>query len=139
MLPLAKRRGRFRFSVRALLLVVALIGVGLGLIVRPVVERRRFMSWVEQNGGHIDRWVKPEPDITVINGGLTIISTSYQRILGPERDPEIPDWRKWLGDVAVNIVMLPVDSKNSDVEAAKLLFPEAEVQVMQEPGPGGVF
>src|SRR5262245_15486323 len=122
MLSKRQRRVRFRFSVRALLVLVALIGACLALIARPVIERRRFTSWIEQNGGSVERWFKPEPIVTELAGGL-MITRSYQRILGPQNEPEIPRWRELLGDVPLNIVMLPVTSKESDVEAAKSLFP----------------
>jgi hypothetical protein len=122
-----------------MLVIVALIGVGLALIARPVYERKRMMRWIEENGGSVETWHKPEP-IEINSGSLTIVITSYQRVLGPEKEPEIPAWRERLGDVPVNIIMLPADSNNSDFERAKSLFPEAEVDVVVEgPGSRGFF
>jgi hypothetical protein len=34
-----------------MLVFVALIGVCLAMIARPVYERKRMMRWVEENGG----------------------------------------------------------------------------------------
>jgi hypothetical protein len=122
-----------------MLVFVTLIGVCLATISRPVYERRRMMRWIEERGGRVERWYKPEP--TVINSGtLTIVSTSYQRILGPEKEPEIPRWREWLGDVPVNIIMLPAGSEKSDLNRARSLFPEAEVnEAIEASEYGGVF
>jgi hypothetical protein len=137
--PKRQQRLRFRFGVRTMLVFVALIGVSLALIARPVYERNRMMRWIEENGGSVERWHKPEP-IEINSGSITVLITSYQRVLGPEKEPEIPAWRKWLGDVPANIIMLPADSNVSDLERARSLFPEAEVDVIVEgPGPGGFF
>jgi hypothetical protein len=134
-----KRRLRFQFGVRTMLVIVALVGVSLAMIARPVYERKGMMRWIEENGGIVDRWHKPEP-IELNSGSLTIVITSYQRVLGPEKEPEIPAWRERLGDVPVNIIMLPADSNNSDFERARSLFPEAEVDVfVAAPGSGGFF
>jgi hypothetical protein len=122
-----------------MLVFVALIGVCLAMIARPVYERKRMMRWVEENGGRVERWHKPEPT-EIKSGSITLVITSYQRLLGPEKEPEIPPWREWLGDVPANIIMLPADSKAPDLERARSLFPEAEVDVIVEgPGPGGFF
>jgi hypothetical protein len=122
-----------------MLVFVALTGVCLTVIARPVYERKRMMQWIEENGGRVERWHKPEPTL-IHSGSITVVITSYQRILGPEKEPEIPAWRKWLGDVPVNIIMLPADSKDSDFQRARSVFPEAEVDlVVQGPGLGGFF
>jgi hypothetical protein len=97
------------------------------------------MGWIEANGGNVDRWHKPEPLETTTDAGLVLVTISYLRVLGPEEEPEIPRWREWLGDVPVNILMLPIGSSETDLEHAKSLFPEAEVLVAEPVSPGGVF
>jgi hypothetical protein len=122
-----------------MLALVTLAGVCLAIIASPVYERKRMMRWVVENGGYVDFFQKPEPLFTDC-GGLVLIIDSYQRVLGPEKEPEIPNWRKWLGDVPANIIMLPAESRQSELERARSLFPEAEVDVVVEgPGNGGIF
>jgi hypothetical protein len=43
----------------------------------------------------------------------------------------IPAWRRWMGDEAMLDVAIPYGSSDATLEAAKLLFPEAQVYVAQ--------
>jgi hypothetical protein len=40
----------------------------------------------------------------------------------------IPFWRKWLGDEAVEEVRMPKKSSAIDLEKAKALFPESQIE-----------
>ena len=86
----------------------------------------------------MDRWHKPEPLVTEV-GDLRIITDHYQRVFGPEQEPAIPRWRERLGDVAVNRVLLPRGSTETDLQRARAMFPEASVDVLAEPTPGFGF
>ena len=57
---------RFRFSIRAMLIVTAVLGVVLGLMVRKANNQKRAVAWVEKAGGVTfydyefaddDRWI----------------------------------------------------------------------------------
>jgi hypothetical protein len=132
------KRHWFRFSLRTLFVLVAAIAICLGWIARDVVQRKRLLSWVEENGGYVDLWHKPEPFV-IDTGGIRIIKEDYQRVLGPEEEPAIPRWREWLGDVAVNRVLLPKGSTETDLERAKAMFREADVEILPEAVPGFGF
>jgi hypothetical protein len=131
-MTLATKRRWFRFSLRTLFVAVTVIGVWLGWQFNFVNERRAMRAWIVDHGGFVDIFTRPDT-----TGSLAIIH--YSRLMGPDEEPEIPQWRRWLGDEAVNQVMMPAESSAADINRAKHLFPEGEVDVIEVGSGRGVF
>jgi hypothetical protein len=127
-----------RRSFRVVHVLALLIGAGAlwaGWEALTVVRRGVLLRWVENHDGIVDRWERPQP---IAIGPF--LYHSYQRVLGPEEEPEIPRWREWLGDVPVNRVVLPVGTSEFELARFRALFPEAEVEVLEPLPPGtGLF
>jgi hypothetical protein len=137
-----KHRCWFRFNLASFLACVTTCAVVLG-VGRPweydsVSERQQFLRWVEESDGYAERWSKPAPLVIEV-GDLRIITDSYQRVLGPQEEPTIPRWKERLGDRAVNRISLPRDAGETDLERARAMFPEAEVELAPKPTSGGGF
>ena len=116
---MAGMRFRPRFSLRTLLIVVAVLGIWLGLEVRPVQIRKQWLKTIDAGGG----------DIYFAD---TYRETRYRPGTLPI-PPEISWFRRLLGDRAVLQLTIvtsdPSDKERSDVEIApiKAAFPEAMV------------
>lgn len=78
-----RSKRRLSFGLKAFLVFVAMVSVILATAVYPVTSRKRMLSWVEANGGFVDRFHKPQPDV-IDSSTVTLIRQSYLRILGPE-------------------------------------------------------
>jgi hypothetical protein len=131
-----------QFWLRALLALVSLLAVGLGWQYYSVYQRRAARDWVERNGGTVDVYAPSPPSERVeISPGVDLVITfgSGQRIHGPKDAPEIPQWKRWLGDEAYNQILLPEGSSPADVVRMRELFPEATVEVNQPPAGGSGF
>ena len=112
-----------------------MFGCWLGYQFNFIHQRQALRKSIEQRGGRIDVFTRPDP-IEIVPG---LFWTSYGRVQGPEEEPEIPRWRRWFGDESINQVMLPVDSSESDVAQAKRIFPESAVEVIMQTSGGGMF
>lgn len=118
---ITSRRRWLTFSLRAALGVLTVFCVWLGWQVNLVHQRNAMRAAVEQSGGIVDIFIRPEfPDES-----LAIMS--YERS-GPVEEPEIPQWRRWLGDEAISQLILPAGSSEPELARARALFPEAEVE-----------
>jgi hypothetical protein len=126
----------FRFSLRTLIVAIALMPMIVSLPLYPIQRRRLERIWIEQHGGTVDVFVRPLPIVDLDSG---LYYQSYQRLMGPEIEPEIPKWRRWLGDEAYNQINLPAGSSGADLERTKRLFPEARVDITPHVTPGGGF
>jgi hypothetical protein len=124
-----------RFSLRTLMAGTALLSIGLFLLLHVVVERRSERTRIERLGGTIEVFTKPKP-IEIAPG---IEYHSYQRTLGPDVEPEIPQWRRWLGDQAFNQIYLPTGATPDEVQRVQHVFPEAKVDVAPANEPGAGF
>lgn len=131
----AARRPALRFSLRTFFIAITLIAVISACPLNRIQQRRFESRWIEQNGGSVEVFVRPEP-ITVAPG---MYYQSYQRVLGPEIEPEIPKWRRWLGDETYNQIYLPPGNSQSDLERARRLFPEAAVDISPPEDAGSGF
>ncbi len=119
------KRRWFRFTLRTLFVVVTVFGVWLGYEFNVVHQRNAMRKSVVKRGGYVDVFTRPAPT----KMGPFLLSFGYMRVLGPEEEPEIPRWRRWFGDEAVNRIMLPSGSSDADLERARALFPEGTVDV----------
>jgi hypothetical protein len=126
----APKRRWFAFSLRTLFVGVAVFGIWLGWEFNFVHQRNAMRDWIADHGGSVDVFVRPD-----VSGSLAIIQ--YERVLGPEEEPSIPQWRRWLGDEAINHVMMPAGTTDADLERARSLFPEGNVKrIESRPGRG---
>ena len=132
------RRRWFRYSLRTFFVLLTLFGIWLAWQFNLLHQRQATRRWVERNGGTVDVWVRPEP-LTVSAGSLALEITSYQRVHGPEEEPEIPAWRRLLGDEAINQIMLHASATKTEEARVKRLFPEAKVELIEENGAGSGF
>ena len=133
----APKRRWFRFSLRGLLVIVTVFGCWLGWQISAIHLRRSTAERIEAEGGFVEVWVKPEP--IQGNGELGLTYGGGERVLGPEREPEIPEWRRWLDDQAFNQITLPSGWTESDLVRARALFPEARVDGYEQSNGMGQF
>ena len=103
-----KPRRRLQFSLRTLLIVVAMLGV-LFAVGRYVADQAKIVAerkaWIEAHGRG---WVTGTVDFAQGD---------------PEKRPSII--RRWLGDVAADNI--EVHGSNTDLKVAAALFPEANI------------
>jgi hypothetical protein len=125
----------FRFSLRSLFVIVTLLAVCVAWPLRHVNRRRAERTWIEQHGGSVDVFLRPKP----IEDGSGLYIESYQRVMGPEVEPEIPRWRRWLGDESYNQIYMPQGTSQADLDRARAIFPEARVDVAPNPAAGSGF
>ncbi len=128
----APRRPR-SFGLRTLFVAVAVLCTGLALWESSVIRRcARMMTWVESHGGMVETYqppapIQPTPITLQGSDGYQIELELHmgQQIIVKER--HIPRWREKLGDVPISRVWLPVGSTQSDLDRARSLFTEADV------------
>ena len=134
-MPFAPKRRWPRFSLRTMFVGVTVFCWWMGYELNFIHQRRAMRESIVQRGGAVEVFSRPEP-LEIFPG---ILHSSYQRVLGPEEEPEIPRWRRWLGDESINQVMMPVGSSKAEVARAKWLFPESAVDVFERTSGGGMF
>jgi len=119
--------------------LVAVACCWLGYNLNFIHKRHAIRKSIEEQGGTVEVFLRPEPIETVV-GNLTLSYLSYQRAHGPEIEPDISKWRRWLGDEAVNQIMMPRGTSATDLQGIRAIFPECEVDVMEtmetKPGSG---
>jgi hypothetical protein len=99
-----KIRPSFRFSLRAIFVMVTVFALWLGWELKFISERRAIHKWV------------------VDSGGVTVLGTDQHEIA--RGIVHIPFWRRWLGDYAVGMVKLEAHATPADVKRVKAAFPE---------------
>jgi hypothetical protein len=82
--------------------------------------------------GYVQRRNAARQEI-VLDGGIVYTWEKPCRNPALQRLPrrEIPIWRRWLGDEAIQIVAMPAGSERSECARATAIFPEASVGTMQ--------
>ncbi len=108
---------RFRFSLRALMIVVAVPAVPcayVGWQARIVSERKAAIKEIMAAGG---------AGVAVTEKDLQEIKLAYPDAIAEE----IPSLRFWLSDRQVIQLSLPWFMKRDDVDRITRLFPEAQV------------
>ena len=75
--------------------------------VKVVRERKAWLSTIRDRGGNV---------VTVQMVGLYF----------KPREP-ISSFREWLGDIAIQGMQLPTDTKADDVDRIKITFPESDI------------
>jgi hypothetical protein len=81
------RRPRVRLSLRALMIVVLLIGGGLGWIVHRADVQREAVAAIVQGGGSV-KYDWEWSDLRILPNGALV----------PAPKKRVPPWRKWLID-----------------------------------------
>jgi hypothetical protein len=121
------RKRRWSFSLKALLVAITALAVGLGLWESSVIRRRaRFMGWVQSHRGFVQLYAAPQSRKPVRIGSF--VYGGGQQV--KEKERHIQAWRARLGDVPVSAVGLPAGSGESKRKQAQSLFPEADVYVV---------
>lgn len=127
-MQIRSRRLAIRFGLGSLFLALTVASLLLAWGTSIVRERRHTLAEIEERAG---AW-----HVTSVNlrAELAAIPGIPSELL-PER--EIPFWREWLGDEAVDTIWFPVDRAPTSEERERLarLFPEAQV-LKQEYPPG---
>ena len=128
----APNRRWFRFGLRTLLVVVAVLGAFLGWLTsewRFVRERRaceaRLLRSFKANEGGV---AAPYRYSRFANGPDVFPEWPE----ASARIPSVPIWRRWLGDEPFGIVSVPALWPENEVRDIKALFPEAFVYWRRE-------
>jgi hypothetical protein len=128
--PQKRKRRRFRFSLRTLLIVVTLLAVVCGYIgwqAKIVRERRAVLRLLIGSRGY-GVYMGEQSD-TPGQTAVALhrrISSGHNLTVGKGEDD--PDWRRlWLGDEVVYIIWLQNTVPSSEVVRIEKLFPEAGV------------
>jgi hypothetical protein len=103
--PPKRKRRRFQFSLRSLLIVVTLfcvVGGRLGREATIARERESMRKWVQQNGGWCGVW------------------------LGHD-EGEPPFLRRLFGDRRVGYVHVPQNATDDDIQRIEAIFPNANL------------
>jgi hypothetical protein len=116
----APKRRWFRFSLRTLFVVVTVFGIWLGWQLHFVTRRKQAINWLEEAGGLAihSSWVRDDPSLArdrpdVLNW------------------PQLPFWRRWLGDETIVEIWIPKDAYNeANIARLAKCFPEA---VLRDP------
>ncbi len=106
------KRHWLRFSLRAMLLGMALMGLLLAWQVNVVRERMTVRRWILLDGGYIGK----TPD------GASYHTVFEDNTLDP--DITVAPWRAWLGDQPTRFVVLPRDADRADCVRTLNAFPE---------------
>jgi hypothetical protein len=89
--------------------VVTAFAVWLAWELNYIRERQAFLAWVQHK-----------------NAEITDDRTTWTFTYAPRAvRPEIPFWRRWPGDRAVDAIDFPLKWSAADRHRAKALFPEA--------------
>ena len=114
-MPTPPRRRWFQFSLRTLLVALALLATCLWMVGRTVRQRQSLIREAVGNGGEV----------------LLISEMSdARRATSFVKEYHVPFWRRWLGDQAVPLLRLSPDATDEDCDRAQDLFPEAKVGVV---------
>ena len=108
--PPERKRRWYQFRLRTLFVAVTLLAVPMGYVggqVKVVRERKAWLSTIRDRGGNV---------VTVQMVGLYF----------KPREP-ISSFREWLGDIAIQGMQLPTDTKADDVDRIKIAFPESDI------------
>lgn len=98
-------RRYFQFGLRSLFLVITLFAVWLGWELKFIRDRDDAKARADADGG----WIEPAAAI----GGMS---------------PDIPLWRRYLGDEAIYLIEMPPDAMESEWSRVRRLFPESAMQ-----------
>jgi hypothetical protein len=118
---------RFRFRLRALLLVVTAIALVLGWEANAVEKRRAATREIESHGGTVFKWQPTSALMPSAGYCGTCAATCANR---PEL--RVSMLRSWLGDKPIESVVVYTAA---DTALAQRVFPEAEVHCIDEPAP----
>jgi hypothetical protein len=94
-------------------LMVTVLAVWLGWELKFIRERRDFLAL-------LDRYRMAE--IEAARGravSTAVLTPSYE-------DAIVPFWRRWLGDEAQSVILLPGNTSETHLQQARSLFPEAK-------------
>ena len=110
----------FRFSLRTMFVVMA-IACWIGWQVYVVQKRKQFIDELNR------------PSMTrIIMSNVAVIGTSETLQSAPELDPQVPIFRRWIGDrPRENILVESLDDANT----AMRWFPEASVELYRQTSP----
>ena len=114
------RRRWLSFTLRSMLIAVAVVAVVLAWPLHVVRTRQAILTMVHERNGRAVRfpfWTKEEIErdgCGVAAVSMIAISRSY---------PTMPFWRRWLGDQLIGAFELPVDSFSTDDMLDILLAP----------------
>jgi hypothetical protein len=112
--PPRRKRRRFQFSLRTLLIFVMLLAVTCGYVCRQVEIVAARKAWLESHP-----WDLANPD-EIGPGRLMPLPVRY----AGDKDQEPSLIRRWLGDVSADEVEV---STAEDEATARSLFPEAQI------------
>jgi hypothetical protein len=102
----------FQFGLGTMFVVVTAVAVWLAWELSYIRERQAFLASLQHKNAE------------VTDNRTTWTFTHPPRAV----PPEIPLWRRWLGDRAVDAIDLPPKWSASDRQMAKALFPEAIIR-----------
>ena len=134
---------RPRFTLRTLLIVVTLLGLGLGFYFsqkRIVDERQAALSAIyEQGGGYLVLSQVGEDGVLYRYAGNIERFFVYDGL--PTKPATTALLRRWLGDMAIDVLWIPKDMTPPELaERIPDLFPEAEIRRHEIPmTPPGYF
>ncbi len=94
-------------------LLVTVIAVWLGWELKFIRERKRFLALLDQY-----RMAEMEAASSRL-----VPSAIY---IPAFDEPTIPFWRRWLGDEAQGMILLPGNTTEVQLQTARELFPEAK-------------
>jgi hypothetical protein len=115
--PPKRKRRWFQFSLRTLMIVVTLLAVPLSYVgwqAKIVRERKVVLSAIRDRGGHV-------------------VEASTVPFLKPWAT--ISSFREWLGDIAIQGIQLPGETKSDEVGRIKIAFPESSITVLERVDP----
>ena len=116
-----KRKRRFQFSLRTLMIGVTLLAVPsayVGWQAKIVRDRKAVARWIEERKGELSGTVTTPPD-------------------EPYR-PQVSWIRRVLGDKGVALISLPKPVSDDDRQRIKSAFPEADIIVGTPMYPPGI-
>ena len=102
---------RFQFRLRTLMIVVTLLAVLMGYVggqAKVVRERAAMLSTIRDRGGYV-------------------VEASTVPFLKPWA--RITSFREWLGDIAIQGIQLPTETKEDEVDRIKIAFPESNITI----------
>jgi hypothetical protein len=112
-MPSPPGRRRLQFSLGTLFVFVTVFAVWLGWELKFIRERNSFLALLDDCR---------TAEIEAARGRFVfswILTPAYE-------DPVIPVWRRWLGDQAQGVIILPGNTTDAHLQTARELFPEAK-------------
>ena len=119
--PPKRKRRWFQFSLRTLMIGVALLAVPMGYVgwqAKIVRERTEMLATIKAAGGEV-MMLPSLPGVT-----LFPIVIQNRKTVSRWR-PTVPVIRRWLGDDVVVFLVLNPSTSRKDIERVAALFPEA--------------